>query len=35
MTVELECILCMYLDMIEFSASFITSIVTSAVAKEK
>ena len=34
MTVELECISCMYFDIIEFSASFITSVVTSsAIAK--
>ena len=35
MTVELECIPCMYLGMIEFSAIFITSIVTSSVVAKK
>ena len=35
MTVELEWIPCMYLGMIEFSAIFITSIVTSSVVAKK
>ena len=35
MTVELECIPCMYLGMIEFSAIFITSIVTYSVVAKK
>ena len=35
MTVELEWIPCMYLGMIEFSAIFITSIVTYSVVAKK